>query len=150
MLGPIDISDLPEIRQVIDLAVRQCVVDSDDHADFLISMIEESLVKWTDSMDNSVHLKFCDSGEIAGFVIVKEYWNLSHLFVRPACQNLGIGRQLIEEALQVCRKHSTRGAVELNSSNYAVAFYEEMGFTQTGPGEQKIGGCIPFEYQFPA
>lgn len=148
MIGPIELEDLPEIEQVIDLAVRKCVVDSARDADFLIGEIGESLTKWTNSRENSFHLKHQELGVVAGFIIVKEYWNLSHLFVRPSIQNRGVGRQLIQAALRNCRDRSPRGKIQLYSSNYAAAFYEKMGFLQMGPGKQEVGGCIPFEYRF--
>jgi predicted GNAT family N-acyltransferase len=87
-------------------------------------------------------------GSIAGFVVVKDFWNLSHLFVLPCQQRRGIGRCLVQTAIDACREKSPRRKIQLNSSAIAADFYGASGFTQTGAGITRPGGCIPFEYNF--
>ena len=44
--------------------------------------------------------------------------------------------------------HAASGQkIRLYSSNNAIGFYLNMGFRQTGPGIDRPGGCLPFEYE---
>lgn len=148
MISPIEEGDFDELSSLVAVAVRKCVADNENDARFLIEDIVLSLKDWQTFYSESFHARYCVDGSIAGFVIVKEYWNLSHLFVLPRHQGHGIGRRLLRKAVNACRDRSPRGKIQLNSSSNAAGFYAAMGFTQTGPGIERPGGCIPFEYQF--
>jgi GNAT superfamily N-acetyltransferase len=124
------------------------VARSEEDAAFLIGDIDESLEWWRENPDSSLHLKYGEAGVIAGVLLIKEFWNLTNLFVAPDYQRQGIGRLLLNEALQRCRSRSPRAAVLVNSSTYAAGFYERMHFVQTGPGKDRPGGCVPFRYDF--
>lgn len=145
---PVELQDLPRIRALISSAVRTSVAKSPEEAEFLIADIDQSLEWWQDNRDASLHLKCVEPGALTGVILVKEFWNLTNLFVAPDYQGRGIGRLLLGEALKVCRSRSPRGAVLVNSSTYAVGFYERMQFVQTGPGKERPGGCVPFRYGF--
>ena len=147
-IHPVDGHDLPSIRELIAAAVRESVTKSEDEAIFLINDIEESLTWWQDNREDSLHLKCIDSARIVSVILVKEFWNLTNLFVAPDCQGRGVGRLLVKEALDICRTRSPRAAVLVNSSSNARGFYERMHFVQTGPGRDRPGGCIPFRYDF--
>jgi GNAT superfamily N-acetyltransferase len=148
MLERVTDKDLPEVRVLIAAALRQGVARSDAEARFLIDDIEASLAWWRENPDQAVHLKYSQAGSIAGVVLVKNFWNLTNLFVTPDRQGQGIGRLLLTEVLAMCRDKSPRSALLLNSSTVAVGFYQRMGFTQTGPGKDRPGGCVPFTYAF--
>lgn len=147
-LSPVDIHDLPSIKALIASAIRASVASSEEEAVFLIDDIDESLDWWRQNPDASLHLKYSDSGTIAGVVLVKEFWNLTNLFVAPEHQGRGIGRLLLTAVLDICRSKSPRAAVLVNSSTIAAGFYRRMQFIQTGPGKNRPGGCIPFTYAF--
>ena len=148
MLCTIDKSDFNKLIDIVGKTVRESVAESDKDAEFLINDITSSLRKWMDSSDGGYCYKYLSSNEIIGFILVKGFWNLSHLFVLPSHQRNGIGRDLIISALGVCREKSPHEKVVLNSSTNAAKFYGAMGFKQTGPGIERPGGCIPFEYSF--
>jgi hypothetical protein len=84
MINPIEDSDHAAIRYVLAAAIRETVTETEDEAEHLITDVERSLAKWEHTKAKSHHLKHVQDGIITGFVIVKEYWNLSHLFVLPA------------------------------------------------------------------
>lgn len=148
MISPIEAADFDQLSSLVDVTVRESVVDNAEDAKFLIEDIVRSLTKWQTSGSEGFHGKYSIDGAVAGFIIVKEYWNLSHLFVLPGHQDRGIGRQLVREAVNACRDQSPRGKIQLNSSTNAAGFYAAMGFTPTGPGIERAGGCIPYEYRF--
>lgn len=149
LLETVTVEDLPAIRGLIASAVLDSVAQTEQEAFFLLNDIGTSLEWWLENPDDSLHLKYSHAGSIVGVVLVKHFWNLTNLFVAPGHQGRGIGRILVTEALNVCRTRSPRSAVLVNSSANAVGFYERLGFTQTGPGEDRTGGSVPFSYGFP-
>nr|WP_255526891.1 GNAT family N-acetyltransferase [Photobacterium sp. BZF1] len=103
---------------------------------------------WRTHPDHSVHYVYRVDDLVVGSILVKEYWNLSNLFVDPAYHNQGIARQLITKALEDCKSRSPKQAVHLNASWYAVNFYQKMGFVPNGEPRDLPGGCFPFIYKF--
>jgi len=141
-------ADLEEVRHLIEGAVRANVASSDEEAAFLIDDIGSSLSWWLQNKDSALHLKYVQDGKILGVILIKEYWNLTNLFVYPSHQGMGIGRALFLATLEACRAHSPKHKLQVNSSANAVGFYESLGFEQTGPGIDRPSGCVPFEHGF--
>lgn len=141
-------AELEEIRDLIAAAVRRNVASSEEDAAFLIDDIGSSLDRWPGNKDSSVHLKYVEGGRILGVILIKRYWNLTHLFVHPSRQGAGTGRALLLAGLDACRDSSPKGKLQVNSSTNAVGFYKKLGFRQTGPGIDRPGGCVPLEYVF--
>ncbi len=148
MIEPVMDADLREIRALIESAVRESVATSNEDAEFLVTDILGSLKWWQDHKKESIHLKYSSEGNIVGVILVKEFWNLANLFVLPTQFRRGIGCALLQEVIGVCKELSPRDKIQANSSTNAVKFYEAMGFKQTGPGKDRPGGCVPFEYGF--
>jgi len=148
MIRTVDDADLPEVRDLIEACVRQDVARTGDEAEFLVADIDESLSWWRGNRTEGLHLKFVENDRILGVVLVKHHWNLTNLFVHPDAQGRGIGRSLVETVLKHCRDLSPRSKLLVNSSANAVGFYQALGFHQTGPGRDRPGGCVPFEYGF--
>lgn len=74
------------------------------------------------------HCACTEEGSIAGFCGLCD-GKIEMLFVAPAARGSGVGRQLVEHAIDQC------GAtlVDVNEQNeQAVGFYLKMGFTVTG------------------
>jgi len=147
LIEDVAVADLDEIRALIATAIRTSVTDSESEAEFLIGDVESSLRWWQAHPAQAIHLKYLDAGQIAGVVLVKDFWNLTNLFVLPGHQRRGIGRALVQAVVGRCAGRSPRAKIQLNSSTYAVPFYNAVGFTQTGPGRDQPGGCVPFEYR---
>ena len=72
---------------------------------------------------------------IKGIVELKEGRHVAMMFVLPEMQCMGIGRELIEEAL----KYSRTDTVTVNASLTSVIAYEKYGFEIVGPEEVKQG-----------
>lgn len=105
-----------------------------------------SLDQWAEAPAGKLHLKYLDGDAIAGVVLVKDWWNLTNLFVDPACQGRGIGRALLGHVLGACRGRSPRGALLVNSSTNAVGFYRRLGFVPAGEPRDLPGGCVPLRH----
>lgn len=147
-IAPVELSDLPEIRTVIEGAIRERVVQSEQDVQGLVALIDTILREWELDGSDSVHLKYVLDHKIVGVALVKNFSNLSTLFVAPDHQRQGIGRALIEAAICECKPRSSQPVIKVNSSTVAVTFYLSVGFRQIGPGLDRPGGCVPLEYAF--
>jgi ribosomal protein S18 acetylase RimI-like enzyme len=77
---------------------------------------------------------------IVGIVDVRDTNHITMFFVDVACQNRGIGRRLITEAVAACKlTNPALATVEVNASPFAVEIYSRLGFVQTR-GEEDMNG----------
>lgn len=74
-------------------------------------------------------------GRLAGLVELKEGRHVAMLFVTPDCQRQGVGRRLIEAALQ----HARGAGVTVNASLPSVRAYQQYGFREAGEIAQYAG-----------
>lgn len=80
-----------------------------------------------------------DAGQLLGFVGV-DADKVEMLFVAPACHGRGVGRALLQQAIDECGVRR----VDVNEQNPgAVAFYTRMGFVLEGRSERD-GLGLPF------
>jgi GNAT superfamily N-acetyltransferase len=148
MIAQVELIDLAEIRSMIEGAIRDRVVHSEQDVQGLVALIDVILREWELDGSDSVHLKYVLDRKIVGVALVKNFSNLSTLFVTPDHQRQGIGRALIEAVVGECKPRSSQPVMKVNSSTVAVTFYLSLGFRQMGPGLDRPGGCIPLEYAF--
>ncbi len=80
-----------------------------------------------------------DGKKIAGVISVRDSSHISLLFVEESYHNRGIGKSLIEEMQEYLTLEEGITKITVNSSPYAVGFYHNIGFTDTGL-EQMSGG----------
>jgi GNAT superfamily N-acetyltransferase len=77
---------------------------------------------------------------IVGATEIRDFNQLSLLFVERQSQRNGIGRLLLLEALRVCRTHNpTLKAMTVHSSPNAVEAYKRLGFLATSALQRKDG-----------
>ncbi len=81
--------------------------------------------------------------KILGVIEVRDCSHISMLFVDDACRGRGIARELVRTAVNSCRrKNPSLQAITANSLPGSVQFYEKLGFTRSGPEQEKNGICI--------
>ena len=85
-----------------------------------------------------------DAG-LVGTLELREYKHVSLLFVEVTKQRKGIGRKLMEEALQLCKTHHPGiREITVNASPNAVEAYKRFRFHATGELQVKNGiGFVP-------
>ena len=84
-------------------------------------------------------------GRLAGMIDMRDSSHVSLFFVESVDRRRGVGRALLESALERCRLvGSSPSEVTVNSSPWAVPVYERLGFQVTGQ-ESEINGirCVP-------
>jgi ribosomal protein S18 acetylase RimI-like enzyme len=123
----------PEDTEALDALMRLVVTTSitfekDEMADVLEN-IQKNLYWAQQNARSATHLKCVDETGIVGVVLIKHFWNLCSLFVDPGVQRQGIGRALLDEAIQRSTAQNARGHVRVNSAPSAVRFYQSHGFT---------------------
>ncbi|MFM2484322.1 GNAT family N-acetyltransferase [Celerinatantimonas yamalensis] len=67
-------------------------------------------------------------GQILGYILLRNAWNLSDLFIDPKAQGRGLGKALFFAALSHVQARDHRGYIRVNSSLNAEAFYRKLGF----------------------
>lgn len=71
--------------------------------------------------------------KIAGIIEVSDFDHISLFFVDKSYQHQGIGRSLLESALQHCRQQKNDlKFITVNAAPYAVDIYKRLGFMITG------------------
>jgi GNAT superfamily N-acetyltransferase len=78
-------------------------------------------------------------GVLAGVVGVRDAGHLYHLFVAEPYHGRGIAARLWETAQREARAAGSPGRFTVNSSRYAIPFYERLGFTATDALQVKDG-----------
>lgn len=78
-------------------------------------------------------------GVLAGVAGVRDGGHLYHLFVAEPYHGRGIAARLWESAEREARAHGNPGRFTLNSSRFAIPFYERLGFTATDALQVKDG-----------
>jgi predicted GNAT family N-acyltransferase len=90
--------------------------------------------------DNHFVLVAAAEDEIVGMIEVRNHDHVSLFFVDARVHRRGIGRELLQQALDICRHHRPDlRQVDVNSSLYAVPVYERLGFRPAGPEQVKNG-----------
>ena len=79
------------------------------------------------------------------FTLLKQYWNLSDLFVLPEFQGLGIGRRLLSNAISQAQSSSSCEEIWVNSSLNAELFYRTIGFHDRFEGIKKSENSVPLK-----
>ena len=101
-----------------------------------VSSYESIFIKWVDN-------------DIKGYLLLKERWNLCHLFVRPDDFRRGIGSQLLKFTIEDLKAGENKGYMCLNSSLNAYGFYLKMGFENDSTRPPKSDTSVPMIYRFP-
>lgn len=147
MIEEVTVSDVARVRCVVSAAVHGSVASCADDARVILDDIDKLLQWWQQNRGQCIHRKFTADGSIVGMVLVREFWNLSCLFVVPEHQRRGIGTALLVDALTACRGLAPNSCIKLNSSTYAVPFYLSHGFKPNGSERDLPGGCVPLAYE---
>jgi GNAT superfamily N-acetyltransferase len=93
-----------------------------------------------DHPDNHFILLAEDGEDLLGMIDVRDCDHVSLFFVEPARQRAGIGRALLEVAIERCRLAGPGPeSVTVHSSLSAVPAYERLGFERTGAACEENG-----------
>ena len=96
--------------------------------DFINSTNEEGLLKQYLDKDNIYYCAVLDS-VIVGVICLRKLFRINQLFISSKYQGKKIGTKLVK---QVLKDRNNNEVMKVNSSSYAVKFYESCGFRVIG------------------
>jgi len=76
-----------------------------------------------------------DTDGLSGFVAFRKPSHLFHLFVASRAQSRGLGKLLWQKVLE----RSACPEITVNSSVFAIPFYQRLGFVRVGPDKSEGG-----------
>lgn len=122
-----------EQKQLEDLQLRASLENEGDRA-FL--MANPGIIELPPQQISDGLVFVAESNEtVVGFVALKVYaprkMELDGLFIEPGYWRLGIGRRLVEHAIETSRSRHARMMV-LFANPHALGFYRRLGFIHTG------------------
>ena len=126
-------ADGASLKAFMGRVISASVTDDPGLLAELRANVEGNVDWWLAHADDAVHLKAMQGERLVGVVLVKQFWNLCSLFVDPGMQRRGVGRALLEEAVQQCRGRSPKDALWLNAAPAAIPFYRRLGFVERTP-----------------
>ena len=91
-------------------------------------------------LDSGFRYHLAESGSsLVGVVSTRNESHVYHLFVAESAQRTGLGRRLWQIAREAALTAGHRGDFTVNSSRFAVGFYEKLGFDRDGPENNQDG-----------
>ncbi len=133
--------DLNEIKQVAKLSLCECVEAPRQEKERLLPHIWSDIEECINS-SNAIFLKY-STDQILGFILIKDGWNLSQLFVHPEQQGKGVGKALLISGIEQVLAEGKSAELKLNSSLNARGFYLAMGFDVDATRKPKSETSIP-------
>jgi ribosomal protein S18 acetylase RimI-like enzyme len=101
--------------------------------EFLLSTMTPASIRKFMQTGYRYHVAETDN-ELAGVAAIKDNSHLYHLFVAEQYQRQGIAKKLWQIAMEACIAEKDVSEFTVNSSEYALAVYEKLGFVaQLGP-----------------
>ncbi len=122
---------------------------------------QEGIDVFRDFIDPETMKRMADAGvlrfwgafegeRVVGVIAIRGLSHISLLFVDSDHQRKGIARALFDEACKLAASEDVR-EVTVNSSPYALGFYQTLGFVPLSPEQEKQGiRYTPMVYQRPA
>src|SRR4051794_2024885 len=108
-----------------------------------IANVNSNLAFWLDHPEKCVHIVATVAGKIVGGVLVEDFLDPFSFFVFPHHQPGGIGRALVNGAIDACRGRSPKQGLWLNAATNAVGFYERIGFETRQSRQVLPAGFVP-------
>lgn len=97
----------------------------------MLERIESGEMKFWGSFQNSY---------LVGVIAIRPVQHISLLFVRGRFHHLGVASGLVRAAIAEIKKEGlVAPLITVNSSPYAVGFYQSVGFEALGPEETRDG-----------
>lgn len=146
-INSVDPEDCQMIGDFSERVIMESVAAPVEQKVEFVANVRKNIELWQLAPESGLHLQAVDHELLAGVILVRDYWNLCNLFVAPELHRRGIGRALINVAIEMCRSRSPRGCMRLNASPNAIGFYRTMGFQAVPDAPPQYRG-IPFQLDF--
>lgn len=139
-------TDVKKLKEIAESAMMVSVLATSEEKKILLESIKSDIEKYI-MLDNCIYLKLEDF-EIKGYILIKEFWNLAHLFISPEYQGYGFGTKLLKKGIKLCQEYNSNSYIRVNSSHNALGFYKKMGFIEHVPEKSVPSFAVPLIYNF--
>ncbi len=100
---------------------------------FIIEQHVPETLEWDGQDDAAWHLLAITSdGKSIGCARILSGGVIGRIAVLPAWRNKGVGRQLLQAAIALCKTHG-QGICRLSAQVHAIPFYQKVGFEICSP-----------------
>ncbi len=114
--------DILRLRQEVFAVEQYCVYLDVDGTD------PESLHLWHESGDSIIaYARIVPPG-----VIYEQFASIGRVVVAAQFRKNGLGRKLMQEAIQICFRQFPDHAIMISAQVYLIPFYKSLGFSQSG------------------
>lgn len=144
-ISEVTVDDVSRLKQIAYISITDSVDADESDKPNIISIIFKNISEWSERED-CVFLKSCENGQPVGYILIKNYWNFSDIFLLPESQGKGIGQRLVSKALDICKAQSIGEPIVVNSSKNAIEFYRSIGFSEINLDETLPYNMVRFEY----
>ena len=135
---------------------------SDDGWDLFLKLLNENTQK---SLIRSKKFNYLVAvnesvavNEIVGVLATKDVNHLFHFFIKPSWQGKGLAKLLWNQAVieihnglnkKTIKAQNNNDSVSVNSSDFALTFYQHLGFVMEAGRQKKNGICYtPLRFTF--
>ncbi len=140
--------DVPAISALILSLAHHFILQPDGAGaeEFLLSLQPSGIERYVDADPFDYRVGMVGA-QIAGVVAVRAGTHLFHLFVAEPFQRRGLARALWLQAKSLHEQAQVSDAMTVNSTPFALPFYEHVGFRATGPRVETRGiAFIPMRW----
>lgn len=132
----VDLTDLHSVSSVCIDAFMQSVAPTLREEGINTFQSIASLEALENRMEaDNVMLVYEHSGEVVGFIELKEGRHIAMLFVSPSCQKRGVGKSLISAMLP----YSKTDVITVSASLTSITAYLNFGFECVGEVSESAG-----------
>ena len=148
-ISEVHIPDLKAIKAIARDAVNLSVQATESEKQGLLNSITSDIDAYSGNHSSCYLCARDNDGIIHGYIVIKDHWNLAHLFVAPSSHGKGLGRKLLDCGIVACQNVGNLGYLRVNSSLNAVRFYEKLDFVPNLDVKAKAKFAVPLIYYFP-
>jgi len=138
----------PEERLALEDMQRRASLQSEEYRDALLAQPDLIQLPLTQLEEQRVRVAEID-GIPVGFSVMLPLgagiFELDGLFVEPSRWRSGIGRALMNDAVDLARR-SNGSAIEVTANPRAEGFYLTFGFVRTGRAQTQLGHADRMRY----
>ena len=120
-LSPHELYKILQLRNAVFVVEQNCVFQDADNKDegslHFMGFINDELIAYT---------------RLAPPKYIYEEASIGRVVTSPAYRSKGLGKELMQRSIDVCKQHFGYGAIKIGAQYHLVKFYESLGFKIIG------------------
>lgn len=124
-LNVYDLNAIYRLRSEIFIVEQNCAYNDVDEIDLISHHL---LIK-----EEQTLLAYCR------IYLIEDTYHIGRVVVKKDKRKLGLGKIVMQEALDYCKKENKLAKIEISAQSYLTRFYNELGFKEEGEGYLEDG-----------